>query len=61
MLLHAEDDKFVPFSHSKQLIQICDKHRPKEYPPVKFVGFDKRHGLGHNSIYTHNEIYPIIK
>ena len=60
-MLHSEDDTIIPIYHSKELREICDRQRPKEYPPVTLVEFEKKHGLGHNNIYKHSEIYPMIK
>lgn len=61
LMLHSEDDTIIPIYHSKELREICDRQRPKEYPPVTLVEFEKKHGLGHNNIYKHSEIYPMIK
>ena len=61
MILHAEDDMLIPQDRSRDLLRVCAKSRPKNYPPVKLVELHKGFGLGHVKIYTHKEIYPLIK
>ena len=61
MILHAEDDIIVSLEHSKELMESCDKERPKEYPPVKLVEISGDSGFGHSLLYLHDEIYPIVK
>lgn len=61
LILHAEDDMLIPQDRSRDLMKICNQNRPKDYPPVKLVEFHKRFGLGHAKIYTHKELYPVIK
>lgn len=61
LVFHAEDDMFVPIQHSRYLVEVANKKRPKDWPEVKFVEFKKELELGHGKIYTHQEIYPIIK
>ncbi|RNA44948.1 abhydrolase domain-containing 12B [Brachionus plicatilis] len=61
LILHAEDDMLIPQDRSRDLIKICNQKRPQDYPPVKLVEFHKRFGLGHAKIYTHKELYPVIK
>ena len=61
LILHAEDDMLIPQDRSRDLVKLCDEKRPKDYPPVKLVEFHKRFGLGHGKIYSHKEVYPMIK
>jgi predicted esterase len=61
LMLHSEDDSIIPIYHSRELKEICDRQRPRDYPPVRLVEFEKIHGLGHNNIYKYSEIYPMIK
>lgn len=61
LILHAEDDWLIPQDRSRDLVKISNEKRPKNYPPVKLIELHKRFGLGHVKIYTHKEIYPIIK
>ena len=61
MIIHAEDDWFVPQDRSRELKKICDEKRPKSYPSVKLVELHGSHGLGHCNIHTHKEMYPIVK
>ena len=58
--MHAEDDWYIPQWHSRELYNIAEKYRPKEYGKVKFVELGKHFGLGH-FIQSHSPIYPIIK
>ena len=59
--MHADDDMFVPSDRSRELVQLCKEKRPENYPPVQLIEFHERFGLGHAKIYTHQELYPIIK
>lgn len=61
LILHAEDDMLIPQDRSRDLVKLCNEKRPKQYPPVKLIEFHKRFGLGHAKIYTHQEVYPMIK
>lgn len=61
LILHAEDDWFIPQDRSRDLVEICRKERPNDYPPVKLVELHEKHGLGHCKIGSHAEIYPIVK
>ena len=61
LLIHAEDDWFVPVERSRELLKLCEEKRPKDYPPVKLIELDRRFGLGHVKIYSHKEIYPLVK
>jgi hypothetical protein len=60
IIFHAEDDWLIPQSHSIELLDIAQKHRPKEYPKVELVKFGKELGLGHFVSY-HMPVYNIIK
>jgi len=60
LIMHAEDDWFIPQWHSRELYSIAEKYRPKDYPKVKFVELGKSFGLGH-FIHTHLPIYQTIK
>ncbi len=61
LILHAQDDWFIPFDRSRELIEIAEQYRPREYPPVRLIELEKEHGFGHCLIYQHKEIYPVIK
>jgi hypothetical protein len=61
MIVHAEDDWFVPMDRSRELVKLCKEKRPETYPPVRLVELESKHGLGHVKIYTHKELYPIVK
>ena len=55
LILHAKDDKVVPFELGKKLFDlnknICD---------IKFVDFEANLGLGHNDIYQDKNIADIV-
>lgn len=61
LILHSEDDWLIPQDHSRQLVKILTEKRDKSYPEVRLVEFHSGLGLGHNYIYTHKELYPVIK
>lgn len=61
LILHAEDDWLVPIDHSKDLTKFLKEKRFKKYPEVRLVEFHATFGLSHNKIYTHKEVYPLIK
>ena len=60
MIMHAEDDWFIPQQHSIHLYKVCQSQRPKNFPPVKLVELEKKLGLGH-FLHTHLPIYKLIK
>lgn len=59
LIMHAEDDWFIPQYHSVTLKEISKK-RPKHFPEVKFVPLEKELGLGH-FLQSHKPIYTHIK
>ena len=61
MIFHAEDDWLITQERSKELIEICRRKRPYHFPSVSLIELQKHHGLGHGKIFTHKEIYPIVK
>ncbi|GFW80918.1 lysophosphatidylserine lipase ABHD12 [Trichonephila clavipes] len=62
LILHAEDDGFVPFDHGKKLYEEAVVAR-KSLPPhqTQFVGFDGKYDLGHKNIYLSPDLPNIIK
>ncbi|XP_015918388.2 lysophosphatidylserine lipase ABHD12 [Parasteatoda tepidariorum] len=62
LILHAEDDGFVPYNHGKILYESALATR-KELPShfTKFVGFDGELDLGHKNIYKSPDLPNIIK
>jgi hypothetical protein len=60
LILHAEDDWFIPLQHSIDLYKICKDKRPKSYRECKFLDFKKELGLGHFPS-LHAPIYELIK
>ncbi|GBN31127.1 Monoacylglycerol lipase ABHD12 [Araneus ventricosus] len=62
LILHAEDDGFVPFDHGKKLYDVAVIAR-KSSPSheTRFVGFDKKFDLGHKDIYKSPDLPNIIK
>lgn len=61
LIVHAEDDWFIPQDHSRELLKLCQEKRPRDYPPVKLVEIEKKHQLGHLKLYSHKEIIPTLK
>lgn len=61
LILHAEDDWLIPQDHSKELMKLLKEKRNKDYPEARLLEFHKGLSLGHNSIYTHKELYPYIR
>jgi fermentation-respiration switch protein FrsA (DUF1100 family) len=59
LILHAEDDKSIPYSHGLELYEICQNRR-YDLPPVRFVSVNKELGLGH-FIQSHKPMYEHIK
>lgn len=61
LILHAADDWFIPQDHSIELVKHAKANRPKDFPPVKLMEFHSDLRLGHNEIYTHEELYPVVR
>lgn len=61
IIFHAEDDWLIPQDRSRDILKLSNSRRSKEYPPVKLIEYEKALGLGHNNIYTHQELYPLIR
>lgn len=62
LILHAEDDGFVPFDHGKQLYEVALRERKNIHPQdTQFVGFDGKFDFGHKNIYKSPELPGIIK
>jgi fermentation-respiration switch protein FrsA (DUF1100 family) len=59
LIMHAEDDWFVPYHHGLKLYEISKK-RSKKLPPVKFLSVGKEFGLGH-FLQSHKPVYEHIK
>lgn len=47
MILHAEDDRVVPFKLGYQLYKAALKIRPKNFGPIELHRFAKKHQFGH--------------
>uniref|UniRef100_T1E1Q2 Putative monoacylglycerol lipase n=1 Tax=Cupiennius salei TaxID=6928 RepID=T1E1Q2_CUPSA len=62
LILHAEDDGFVPFEHGKELYEVALKTRKNTHPHnTQFVAFDGKLDFGHKNIYKSPELPNIIK
>lgn len=62
LILHAEDDGFVPFEHGKELYEVALKTRKNIHPhDTQFVAFDGKLDFGHKYIYKSPELPNIIK
>ena len=59
-MMHAADDWFIPIHASRELFEIS-KQRPKNFPPVNYLEFEKEKSFGHFLIYQNQEIYSIVK
>lgn len=64
LILHAEDDGFVPFEHGKRLYEEavnCPSRKSLRPEDTQFVGFDGKFDLGHKNIYLSPDLPNIIK
>ena len=60
IIFHAEDDWFIPHTHSVELLKLAETYRPKEYGKVELITYGKEHGLGH-FVHQHEPLYLLIK
>ncbi|GIY11383.1 lysophosphatidylserine lipase ABHD12 [Caerostris darwini] len=62
LILHAEDDGFVPFDHGKRLYEAAMATR-KSLPSheTQFFGFDGKFDLGHKNLYKSPDLPNIVK
>lgn len=61
LILHAEDDGFVPFEHGKKLYEVVLKARKNVHPhATQFVGFDGEMDFGHKNICKSPELPNIV-
>lgn len=62
LILHAEDDGFVPFDHGKTLYEVALKAR-EDIPPdtIQFVPFEGKLDFGHKNIYKSLELPEVLK
>ncbi|KFM81875.1 Monoacylglycerol lipase ABHD12, partial [Stegodyphus mimosarum] len=61
LILHAEDDGFVPFDQGKELYERALATRKISDHITKFVGFDRKLDLGHKHIFQNPDLPIIIK
>ncbi|OWF53751.1 monoacylglycerol lipase ABHD12-like [Mizuhopecten yessoensis] len=61
LILHAEDDKVVPFELGKKLYSIASETRPTNSGPLEFVSFNASYGYGHKLICMAPELPLIIR
>lgn len=61
LILHAEDDGFVPFELGERLHKKAMKERPKNLPPPIFVTFDFNFNYGHKHIHRDPNLPDIVK
>ena len=67
VLLHADDDNTVPYSHGKQLLQAAlaarEDHRQKKellHFTIDMISFHGA-GYGHSRIYHSTKLIPALK
>ncbi|XP_063701231.1 lysophosphatidylserine lipase ABHD12 isoform X2 [Culicoides brevitarsis] len=60
MILHAEDDRVVPFRLGYKLYRTALKTRPKNFAPIEFYRFAASHGYGHRWICRAPELPSIV-
>lgn len=62
LILHAEDDGFVPYDHGKKLYEVARTERKNVHPEAtQFVGFDGKLDFGHKNIYKSPDLPNILK
>ncbi|XP_068238665.1 lysophosphatidylserine lipase ABHD12-like isoform X2 [Palaemon carinicauda] len=61
IILHAQDDRVIPFDLGKKLYEAGLHGRSRELPPISFIEFKTEFGYGHNYISRAPELMPIIK
>ncbi|KAF2354541.1 Serine aminopeptidase S33 [Trinorchestia longiramus] len=61
LILHAEDDLVVPFKLGRRLYAHAIKHRPDNFPTVRFLPFAARHGFGHKFIHQSPKLPEIFR
>lgn len=60
MILHAEDDRVVPFRLGYKLYRSALKTRPKNFAPIEFYRFSKTHNYGHRWICRAPELPSLV-
>ncbi|XP_060069074.1 lysophosphatidylserine lipase ABHD12-like [Ylistrum balloti] len=61
LILHAEDDKVVPFELGKKLYGIASETRPTHSGPLEFISFNASYGYGHKLIFMAPELPNAIR
>lgn len=61
LILHAEDDGFVPYRLGQELYKKALADRPSDLYPAQFIGFDGKLDYGHKHIYKNPSLPSIIK
>ncbi|XP_033735747.1 lysophosphatidylserine lipase ABHD12-like [Pecten maximus] len=61
LIMHAEDDKVVPFELGKKLYSIASETRPTNSGPLEFISFNASYGYGHKLIFMALELPNIIR
>lgn len=60
LIMHAKDDRVVPYSLGEKLYQTALQGRSDDAQPVEFVSFEKDEALGHTLIYSSEKVPSII-
>ncbi|XP_017837586.1 lysophosphatidylserine lipase ABHD12 isoform X2 [Drosophila busckii] len=61
MIVHAEDDRVVPFILGYRLYRIALDKRSRSWGPVEFHRFDAKYGYGHKHLCRAPELPGLIK
>ena len=60
LVLHGEDDQIIPVRQGRALFELAKLNRPKNFPAIEYVEYEKRHGLGH-FIAKHDSFSSLMK
>lgn len=60
MILHAEDDRVVPFQLGYKLYRSALVTRPKSFAPIEFYRFSEAHNYGHRWICRAPELPSLV-
>jgi len=61
LIMHAKDDRVVPYNLGEKLYRVGLEKRSREALPIEFVSFEEEEALGHTLIYSSDKAPVIIK
>nr|XP_022910144.1 monoacylglycerol lipase ABHD12-like isoform X1 [Onthophagus taurus] len=61
LILHAEDDRVVPYKLGYKLYQLASEYRKPSQGTIKFIGFPKKLSYGHKYICRDPELLNFLK